>query len=94
MEARTSLWTLHPAVACEKVAAHAQGKAVGLIRTDELGLVDLQNGHRGRNPILAVESALDFVQIPDSTMVAMIGHGVNLLQPLHLTVTQEWIATQ
>jgi hypothetical protein len=94
MEARASLWTLHPAVAGEKVTAHAQGKAVGLIRAEELGTIDLHYGHPGANFMIVVEAAHHIVQIHDSWVSLLMSHLIDLLQPLHFTVTEEWIVAQ
>ena len=79
MEARASLGTLHATVASKKVTAHAQCKAMGLIRTNKLTGGDTQDGHWSRQTILAVETALDLVQVSDEAVVSMIRHGVDLL---------------
>ena len=52
---------------------------MGLIRTNKLTGGDTQDGHWSRQTILAVETALDLVQVSDEAVVSMIRHGVDLL---------------
>jgi len=63
MEARTSLRTLHATITGKKVAAHAEGKAVGLIRAEKLTIVHPHDGY-SLMPVamlVVVESAPDII---------------------------------
>ena len=94
MEARTSLWTLHSAITGKKVAAHAQSKAVCLIWAQKLTALHSHDWKRVFVALAIIQLTLDVVQIHDLRMGSTVGHLVDLLQPLHFTVTMKWVVAQ
>ena len=94
VEARASLGTLHTAITGEKVAAHAKGKAVRLIRTQKLATLHTHDWKRVFMALSIIQSALDCVQVHDSRVGSTMSHLVDFLQPLHFTVTIESVVAQ
>ena len=100
MEAGAAFRTLHPAITGKEVTAHAQGKAVGLVPTEELISLNLHDrlglglGHQLVG-VPVVEDTLDIVQVHDSGMLLLVRLPlVDLLKPLHLAVAKKRIGAQ
>jgi len=89
-----SLRTLHSAVTGEEVATHAEGEAVGLVGAEEVRLLQLHHVDGGRVAVLVVQLALDLVCVVHAGVLAVLGHRVDLLEPLHLAVTKQGIFSQ
>jgi hypothetical protein len=86
MEAGASLGALHAAIAGKKVTAHAQGKAMSLVRTHKLTSMHLHDWNWSGQAILAIESALNLIEVSDKPVVPMVGHVIDFLEPFHFTV--------
>jgi hypothetical protein len=91
MEAGAAFRTLHPAIASEEVATHAKRKAVSLVGAEEVSFLQLHHVDRGRVAVLVVQLALDLVYVGHPGVLAVLGHAVDLLQPLHLAVAQQGV---
>ena len=91
VEAGAALGALHAAVAGVKVAAHAEGEAVGLVRAQELVAAHLADGED--IPVLRSEAAGDLVEVLDAG-AAGAEVVVDGLQPLGLAVAGEGVAAE
>ena len=89
VEAGAALRTLHAAVAGKEVTAHAQCEAVRLVGAQEVSLFELLHLDRGRVAVLVVQLALNLVGICNPGVLPVLGHLVDLLEPLHLAVAHQ-----
>ena len=94
METRTSLGTLHTTITGKEVATHAQGKTVCLVGTQKLTALHSHDWQRVFMALPIIQSTLDPVQVHDLRVGSTMRHLVDLLQPLHFTVTVEWVVSQ
>ena len=63
MEAGAAVRALHPTVTSEEVTAHAEGEAVRLVLTEELGAGHGDHPGGGRGVAVVVDQALRLLQV-------------------------------
>lgn len=92
VEARATLWALHPAVAGVEFAAHAHREAVRLILADKLFGPQRRDVVNGRVVGADVDPARDVIEVCQTRMGLPHGDVVEAPHPVKLAVADERVA--